>query len=314
MNVQELFNTNRSLLERLNLPQLNKHNVKLFVKRDDLIDPEVSGNKWRKLKFSLLQMEELGKNGILTFGGAYSNHLVATASAANKAGVRSVGIVRGNELKPDSNDTLKRCAELGMELVFVSREEYAGKNDPDYLATLKTVHNDLYLVPEGGSNYYGMIGCQEIVREIDEEFDVVFVAQGTTTTSCGILSALQDQSLYAVPVLKGFDSKSEMRALFSKAGFDPDYQKELFEKCKILDDFHFGGYGKYTQELLEFIRVIFKETGLKLDPVYTGKAFFALVDMVQRGELDGKTVVFIHTGGLQGVKGIEKRAGIQLFD
>lgn len=314
MRSPDLFDTKRSVLEELNHPLFVQHDVRVLVKRDDLIDDDVSGNKWRKLKYNLLQMDSLGKKGVLTFGGAYSNHLVATASAANKAGVRSVGIVRGNELNTESNDTLKRCAELGMQMAFVSRQEYSEKNDSEYLSVLKTVHSDLYIVPEGGANFYGMIGCQEIVKEIDEEFDAVFIAQGTTTTSCGVLSAMKDQKLYVVPVLKGFDSLAEMKILFSRSGFDEGFQELLFSKCQVLDEYHFGGYGKYTAELLDFIRKVHVDTGLKLDPIYTGKTFYALMDQVSKGYLDGKTVVFIHTGGLQGVTGIEKREGITLFD
>lgn len=314
MRTEELFDTSGSILERLYHPLFEQHNVKVYIKRDDLIDPLVSGNKWRKLKYNLLQMESLGKKGVLTFGGAYSNHLVATAAASNKAGVRSVGIVRGNELNPQSNDTLMNCASLGMELIFVSRSEYADKEDQEYLTTLKTVHNDLYLVPEGGANFYGIIGCQEIVKEITVDFDAIFVAQGTTATSCGVLNALSDQRLYSVPVLKGFDAEFEMKRLLSKSGFDDDYQEEIFSRSTILGDYHFGGYGKYNTELLEFIIDIYKETGLKLDPIYTGKSFFAMYNMISKGELDGQTLVFVHTGGLQGVKGIESLSGVKLFD
>lgn len=313
MRQLELFDTKRSVVELLSHPLFEKHKVTVMVKRDDLIDPEVSGNKWRKLKYNLLQMNGLGKKGVLTFGGAFSNHLLATASAANKAGVRSVGIVRGNELNSDSNETLKNCSDLGMELVFVSREEYSNRNDQEYLSLLKTVHHDLYIIPEGGANFYGIIGCQEIIEEIDVKFDAVFVAQGTTATSCGILSALNGPHLYVVPVLKGFDSKTEMENLLNVSGFDEEYRSEQMKDCTVLDDYHFGGYGKYNEDLLNFIQNIYTETGLKLDPVYTGKALYALMDQVSKSKLDGQKVIFVHTGGLQGIDGIEHRSGVKLF-
>jgi 1-aminocyclopropane-1-carboxylate deaminase len=314
MKVADLFHNNRSVLERLEHPLFTAHNTQVMIKRDDLIDELVSGNKWRKLKYNLLQMESLGKSGVLTFGGAYSNHLIATAKAANRAGVKSIGIVRGDELNPASNETLKQCDEFGMKLVFVSREEYANRNDPEYLSVLKTAHNDLYLIPEGGANFYGMIGCQEIVKEIDQSFNAIFVAQGTTTTSCGIASVLDNSTLYVVPVLKGFDSIREMGKIYDSAAFDTEFIDELNDRTIVLSEYHFNGYGKYTPELLEFIQMIYLTTGLKLDPIYTGKAFFALFDMVKVGAFDDQTVVFVHTGGLNGVKGVEERSGVQLFD
>lgn len=314
MKVAELFHKDNSVLEQLEHPLFESHDVRVLVKRDDLIDDVVSGNKWRKLKYNLLQMEALGKLGVLTFGGAFSNHLIATAAAAQRSGVRAIGIVRGDELNPESNDTLKKCHELGMELVFVSRSEYANRNDHEYLSTLKTVHNDLYLIPEGGANFYGMVGCQEIVKEIDTPFDAIFVAQGTATTSCGIGSVLGDAHLYVVPALKGFDSISEMEKIYGQAAFESEFIEELNEKTTVLSDYHFGGYGKYTNELLEFIKSIHLQTGLKLDPVYTGKTFFALIDQIKEGVFNGKSVVFVHTGGLNGVKGIETRSGFKLFD
>lgn len=314
MKVAELFHKDNSVLEQLEHPLFESHDVRVLVKRDDLIDDVVSGNKWRKLKYNLLQMEALGKLGVLTFGGAFSNHLIATAAAAHKSGVRAIGIVRGDELNSESNDTLKKCHELGMELVFVSRSEYANRNDHEYLSTLKTVHNDLYLIPEGGANFYGMVGCQEIVKEIDTPFDAIFVAQGTATTSCGIGSVLGDAHLYVVPALKGFDSISEMEKIYGQAAFESEFIEELNEKTTVLSDYHFGGYGKYTNELLEFIKSIHLQTGLKLDPVYTGKTFFALIDQIKEGVFNGKSVVFVHTGGLNGVKGIETRSGFKLFD
>lgn len=314
MKVAELFHKDNSVLEQLEHPLFESHDVRVLVKRDDLIDDVVSGNKWRKLKYNLLQMEALGKLGVLTFGGAFSNHLIATAAAAQRSGVRAIGIVRGDELNSESNDTLKKCHELGMELVFVSRSEYANRNDHEYLSTLKTVHNDLYLIPEGGANFYGMVGCQEIVKEIDTPFDAIFVAQGTATTSCGIGSVLGDAHLYVVPALKGFDSISEMEKIYGQAAFESEFIEELNEKTTVLSDYHFGGYGKYTNELLEFIKSIHLQTGLKLDPVYTGKTFFALIDQIKEGVFNGKSVVFVHTGGLNGVKGIETRSGFKLFD
>lgn len=310
-----MIRTDNSILEPIDLPELKERGIRLFVKRDDLIHPEISGNKWRKLKYFIELCDAKKKTGILTFGGAFSNHLLATASACSLVGLKSIGLVRGEELNPESNSTLKRCQQLGMDLKFISREEYYLRNDKAYHETLAADYPEYQLVAEGGAGYYGMIGCQEILKEIEEDFDHIYVAQGTTTTSCGLLLGLKEnQQLHVIPALKGFDSLAEMKNLLSRSGFDIDLVEELLESVIVHDEFHFGGYGKYTEELLTFIQRIYLETELKLDPVYTGKAFYGMMKVLKSGEFDNKTVVFVHTGGLQGVEGIEQKSGVKLFE
>lgn len=296
-----MYTTENAILQQINDDRLTKRNIKLYIKRDDLIDSEVSGNKWRKLKYNIEQVKSLKKEGVLTFGGAYSNHLLATASACHRAGLKSIGIVRGDELSVDSNNTLKRCSELGMELKFVSREEYRLRNDKLYQNDLNLEFPNLYIVPEGGANFYGMIGCQEILKEIDIRYDSIFVAQGTTTTSCGILMSLAERSkLHVVPVLKGFDSEKEMREMLNYSMFDEDLTEELMEKVIVHSDYHFGGYGVYTAELIEFIKAFYIHYTIPLDQVYTGKVMYALFSEIERGVFDNQTIIFIHTGGIQG--------------
>ena len=288
--------------------------IRLFIKRDDLIHIEISGNKWRKLKYNVEMCAKLKHNGILTFGGAYSNHLVATAAACNLKGINSIGIVRGDELTKTSNETLKRCSDHGMQLVFVSREEYKSRYEKSYQEHLLTQYPNHFIVNEGGANYYGMIGCQEIVKEIDVEFDSVFVAQGTTTTSCGIGMSLNDnQTLHVVPALKGYQSLEEMSALYLKSGFEQDYSKDILSNVIVHDDCHFGGYGKYSNELLFFINEFFQKHQIKLDPVYTGKAMYALFEEIKKGNLDNQNVIFIHTGGVQGAQSIIDKTGVNLY-
>src|SRR6218665_2007544 len=206
-----LFDTSTSILQELQSPLFKERNCRVFVKRDDLIDAEVSGNKWRKLKYYLEQARFLKKYGIVTVGGAFSNHLLAVASACNKAGIKSIGIVRGEELTIQSNANLQRCAELGMELEFISRVDYAGRNEDWFKEDVLERHRNFLFVPEGGSGYHGLIGCQELVKELPENYDHIFVAQGTCTTSVGILLGIGgDTQLHCVPVLKGFDSEKEM--------------------------------------------------------------------------------------------------------
>lgn len=308
------MDVNKSVLQEIKIERFNNRGISLFVKRDDLIDPDISGNKWRKLKYNIALCVSKKKDGILTFGGAYSNHLVATAAACLQEGLKSIGLVRGEELNPESNPTLQRCSELGMELVFISREEYAIRNDKAYHETLGADYPQYQLVPEGGANYYGMVGCQEILSEIDTPFDHVFVAQGTTTTSCGVSFGLKEnQNVHVVPVLKGFDAFGEMKAILSKTGIDEETIDDLMNRVVVHGESHFGGYAKYTPELIQFIRDFYRDYGLMLDPIYTGKAMFALMEALESSKYDNSTVLFIHTGGLQGIAGVEKSLGENLF-
>lgn len=310
-----MIDLTNSILQKIEIDELSHRGISFYVKRDDLIHSEISGNKWRKLKYNVEVCLKGKKKGVLTFGGAYSNHLSATAAACKLVGLKSVGIVRGDELNKNSNHTLRRCSELGMDLKFISREEYRMIPDKSYLADLAHEYPNFHTVPEGGANYYGMIGCQEIIKEIDVDFDAVFVAQGTTTTSCGLLLGLKEhQELYALPVLKGFDSLSEMKAIFQYSGIEKEWLEDAFSRFNVLSDYHFGGYGKYDDELLNFIREFYAKYDLKLDPIYTGKAMFGLMKELENKKWNNKSIVFIHTGGLQGVESIEEKSGIKLFD
>ena len=296
-----IFNTQKSTLQAIEIPELVQRGIKLYVKRDDLIHDEVSGNKWRKLKYNIEQVYQGKFEGVFTFGGAFSNHLVATASACNQLGLKSIGFVRGNELTINSNDTLKRCYELGMELRFLSREEYALRNDKQYIHEIQSENLGFYPIPEGGSNYLGVIGCQEIVKEIEIPIDHLFIAQGTATTSCGVLIGKNSQTkLHVIPVLKGFHSKETMVDILKYALLDEDYANELVDDVIVHSEYHFGGYGKYTDELIHFIKNIYSGYQLPLDFVYTGKAFYGMLEELRSGIFDNQTVVFIHTGGLQG--------------
>jgi 1-aminocyclopropane-1-carboxylate deaminase len=294
-----IFDTSKSILQELKTLQINGNQI--FVKRDDLIHEHVSGNKWRKLKYNILQAQANNKTGILTFGGAFSNHLLATASACKALNFKSIGIVRGDELTKNSNKTLTNCTEFGMDLHFINRDLYKQKTNYDYLNELKTLYPDFYFVPEGGSNYYGMIGCQEIIKEINLDFNHMFVALGTTCTSCGILLSLKEnQKLHVIPVLKGFDALTEMKKLFLQALFDEETIVELMTKLEHHDNYHFGGYGKKTSELVTFIAEINHKYGIPLDQVYTAKAFYGMLNELKKQRIQNKKIVFIHTGGLQG--------------
>lgn len=288
-----------SPLEPISIDWAKERNLDFFVKRDDLIHAAVSGNKWRKLKFNILQANHLQKKGVLTFGGAYSNHILATAHTCMSHGLSSMAIIRGDELNAESNSILRQCAEWGMKFIFISREEYNLKDDFEYLNELKAEFREYYIIPEGGKNFFGMVGCQEIIKEIDLEFDAIWLAQGTCTTSIGVsMTCSEGKEVHAVPALKGFNSEMEIKTLMKRQGLAEDSISDVLEKMTIHPDYHFGGYGKTTDKLNAFIRDVNEKYQLPLDKVYTGKAFYGMLDYYQNNEIENQKIVFLHTGGL----------------
>lgn len=274
--------------------------LRLWVKRDDLIHPLISGNKWRKLRLNVEHCRQLKKEGIVSFGGAFSNHLLALAAAAHIAGLKSIGLVRGEELNSSSNAVLQKCHELGMELLFLTREEYNMRDDWEYLSELKSEFSSFYIVPEGGKNFYGIIGCQDIVGEIQEPFDDFWLPQGTSTTSIGVGMTLSDsQTLHVVPVIKGFEVENEMERLIMNTMNDESWMDEIRSRMHIHSNGHFGGYGKMTAELRDFIGKMKEEMDLKLDPIYSAKTFYTLLQYyAENKELRERDIVFLHTGGI----------------
>lgn len=292
----------RSDLERFYLPHANNNAVELFVKRDDLIDPFISGNKLRKLEGNLKAAKAAGVAQILTFGGAFSNHLLASAAAANALDIPIIGKVRGEELNEKSNPILLKCHQLGMALNFINRSNF---KESKYQSG-RSPHQDkpTWFIPEGGANPEGVLGCTEIYKEAvaqnnNQHFDAVFIAQGTTTTSLGILASIPPTTqLFVVPVLKGFHSLQEMQALAKKAKHNPTtaHLEFPFSQVRVLDTHHHGGYAKTTPELMDFIKSFNDTQQFPIEPTYTGKALLALNS--QLPHLQVKSVLFIHTGGV----------------
>lgn len=309
------FDTSRSIVQALNHDLYARYDVKVFVKRDDLIDEYISGNKWRKLKYNLDLCRTKKNKQIITFGGAFSNHIVATAKACHLEGIKSIGIIRGEELNKDSNETLKKCSDFGMELHFVSRDEYRMRNEKAYLEELHQQFENSFIIPEGGANYYGVIGCQEILRECDEEVDVVVCAGGTGTTAAGILLSLREnQRLLYVSALKGSFIEEDLRKLLYLACFDFEIVEELMNRVQVIDDKRFGGYHKYDDDLIHFVQDYFKKTNLKLDVIYTAKAMLELHGQIITDKIKKDSrILFIHTGGLQAMPSIEKKLGYPLY-
>lgn len=285
-------------------PELKDRGIRLLIKRDDLIHEHISGNKWRKLKYNLREAAELSHHTLLTFGGAYSNHIAATAFAAQKAGLSSIGVIRGED--DNTNPTLKFAREQGMQLHFVSREAYRIKTDDDFIDELEEQFGRFFLVPEGGANGLGVRGCAEILPEIEDDFDVVCCAAGTGTTLAGLaLTLKENQKLLGFPALKGGEFlNEEIEKLIMESRLRPP----LAINRQLITDYHFGGYAKLKPELLDFIQGFTERTGIPLDPIYTGKMMFGIYDMVEKGNfIAGTTVLAVHTGGLQGWEGMKHR-------
>ena len=282
-----------SRIEKFSFRKSNNKDLELFVKRDDLIHNYISGNKIRKLNQNIFSFYKNKCKKLVTFGGAFSNHLLATAALCNELSIECVGIVRGEELNVNSNGILKKCSSLGMQLNFVSRSSFSEQKKMSGLLVKDGIPT--WFVPEGGANLEGIEGCKEIVAENEEIFDYYVVAQGTTTTSIGIALALPPSAkIIVVPVLKGFNSKSEMKSVLNNV----DLWNVIKDKIIVLDDFHFGGYAKSTNELREFISEINQINEMQIEEVYTGKALYALKNYLEKNFVKNKKVLFIHTGGI----------------
>lgn len=294
-NINHLPSENYSCVEYL---KINDQTSNLFIKRDDLIHPIISGNKWRKLKYNILHVQMNRMEGIITFGGAYSNHLLATAFAAKQAKISCVGIVRGDELSADSNSILSFCASLGMVLKFVSRDEYGYKEEPIYKQELLTNYTNYWIVPEGGGNYQGVLGCMEIMKETDNDFDYVCVSQGTTTTSIGVLLSIPEKTkLVVCPALKGFDSVFEMKQLLLSMGFESEFIEDKLRQVVVFPTDDLGKYGKATPQLKLFSNDFYERTNINADYTYNAKSLYKLNEFIGINSLYEEKILYIHTGG-----------------
>lgn len=277
--------------------------ITLFVKREDLLDPELSGNKWRKLKYNLETARLQNHDTLLTFGGAYSNHIYATAAAGRRFGYHTIGIIRG-EQHSKLNPTLQFATDCGMQLEYVDRDSYRHKASQDFLDKLSSKFGRFYLLPEGGSNNLALKGCAEIVEEIDNDFDTICVACGTGATLAGLVCGLSGpQKAMGFAVLKGADFLSiDVASWLQWANIGNE------DSWRINTSYHFGGYAKTDPSLWNFMTTFNNDFGIQLDAVYTGKMFYGLFDLISNGHFEtGSRIVAIHTGGLQGNEGFTSR-------
>lgn len=284
--------------QKLESELLRQKQIELYVRREDLLHPEVSGNKWRKLKYNLLAAAEQNTTTLLTFGGAFSNHIAAVAAAGDLFGFKTIGFIRGEECLP-LNLTLQQAVKNGMQLQYLDRETYRRKNEPEFLAALQNQFGNAYLIPEGGTNCLALQGCAEMIAEIREPFDVLCCAAGTGGTSAGLLAGLNGKKeLLAFSALKGDFLTAEINQLTQKC-----YGK-TYQNWQLQTDYHFGGYAKIKPELLRFISDFEARFQIPLEPVYTGKMFFGLFDLIAKDHFPkGSNLMAVHTGGLQGKAG-----------
>ncbi|MCC6724266.1 MAG: 1-aminocyclopropane-1-carboxylate deaminase/D-cysteine desulfhydrase [Saprospiraceae bacterium] len=302
-----------SPLEVIEHEAFANNGLRLFVKRDDLLHPHVSGNKWRKLKHNLLEAKRLGCTKLLTFGGAFSNHITATAAAGHAFGFSTLGVISGEESSA-GNPSLDFALECGMKLRFTSRANMRNLSETALAHSLDIDLEKTFLLPQGGANCLAMQGCQEMVMEVEAQLgqppDFIATACGTGTTLAGIATGLQAESkALGISVLKGSFLENEVKKLLSDCGKATN-NGALRSNWTVLDDFHHGGYAKWTPELVQFINDFKQRTGIPLDPIYTGKAFFAAFELAKQGYFPkGASIVLVHTGGLQGITGFNERFG-----
>jgi 1-aminocyclopropane-1-carboxylate deaminase len=292
-------------IDKISNALFDEKEVSLSLLRLDLLDTYGGGNKYFKLKHNLAEAQRLGKKSIVTFGGAFSNHIAATAAAGKEIGLSTIGFIRG-EKHAVLNPTLQFAVGCGMQLHYLSRAEYQLKNLSHFISSLSKKLHDFYLIPEGGSNLLAVKGCTEIVRFIEDEFDTICCACGTGTTLAGIaLSLSANQNAIGFPALKGatfLDDEIHKLVLDSPADY---FHTNAFRKNWILESgYHFGGYAKVNEELINFSKSFLKEYGIELDYVYTSKMMYGIFDMIRKDYFPkGTKLVAVHSGGLQGNQG-----------
>lgn len=291
-----MFKPEDSIIQRVNHP--NK-NVELFIKREDKIHAFVSGNKYRKLKYNLLEAQARRFETLLTFGGAYSNHIAAVAAAGFALGFKTIGVIRGEELESEiqRNPTLNFAAKNGMRFKFVSREVYRDKTSESFILELNDEFGPFYMIPEGGTNDLAVKGCEEILSNESNSYDYICCAVGTGGTISGLINCSKlSQQVLGFPALKGDFLKQDISKFVNQTNW------------KLINDYHFGGYAKINEELVVFINHFKMNYNIPLDPVYTGKMMFGIFDLVDRGYFSkGSRILAIHTGGLQGIEGMNSR-------
>ncbi len=296
----------KAKVQELHESLFEEKGVRVFMLRDDLLHPGISGNKWRKLKFNVLDVAAKKLDTLVTVGGSHSNHIAAVAASGKEFGFKTIGLIRGYEAYRN-NPTLKQAAELGMEVRFLDKAQYE-ELDGVHLPNLKQEVGEFYFVPMGGGNELGTKGSMEIVNDIPQNTSHIAVACGTGSTLAGIhLAACQEQTCLGFPVMKngGFirDEVNEFQKNFPNP----------VAKLELVTDYHFGGFGKMKPELITFINEFYQKHQIPLDGIYTGKMMFGLYELIEKNHFPtGSIITAIHTGGVQGNKGLMERYFVSL--
>jgi 1-aminocyclopropane-1-carboxylate deaminase len=294
-------------VKRIETAILREKGITLDVALLDSIHPEYGGNKWFKLKYNIAEAKRRKAEAIVTFGGAYSNHIYATAAVCKDYGIPCIGLIRGEEADV-KNSTLSKAIAWGMQLEFLSRLDYAEKDTELFEYELHEKYGDIYIIPEGGANFFGINGCMEILRGIQNDYDLVAISCGTGTTLTGVLlSAITAQKILGyVPMKGGMYLRDTIFYNLSNFLGDKIVAEEFIQRLELFDEFHFGGFAKINDDLKSEKYKLEQLFGFELDYVYTAKMFYGLFQQIKQDKFQkGTKILALHTGGLQGNRGYE---------
>ncbi len=286
-------------IHQLNSTLLHEKKVQLHLLGLFEVGGHISGNKWYKLKYNLKAAQEQGYQKVLTFGGAFSNHIYATAEAGARYGLETIGIIRGEE-QAELNPTLRFAKNRGMQLSYMDRSTYRRKKEADILAHLQAEWGPCYIIPEGGTNALAVKGCMEIPPTIDIDYDYLCAPCGTGGTLSGLIAgAPKGVKVLGFPALKGAQFlEKEISDLLKES------TQQSYDNWELIYDYHFKGYARFNEELLTFMRAFRLNQGISLERIYTAKLFYGLFDLIAKDYFPkGSKIVGVHTGGLQGEKG-----------
>lgn len=313
--MKELIPLIKSPIQNIEEALFLEKGISVDILREDLNHLTIQGNKLRKLLYNLLNAQKKGNKTILTFGGAFSNHIAAVAAAGKEYGFKTIGLIRGEESLP-LNSTLEKCVEDGMELHYIDRTTYRIKHTQDFKDYLRNRFGVFYLIPEGGTNYYAINGCMEIIEDY-KEYNFICCPIGTGGTVAGITIANnQNSTILGFSALKGgeFLTKDISDHIQSVTN-DQELTEDLMTSFELNTDFHFGGYAKFTEDLLIFVRNFYTKHGIKWDTIYNGKMAYGVYELIKSGFFPkNSSILLVHTGGIQGVKGIEERNNIKIYE
>lgn len=313
--MKQLFPLGYSSVENIKEVLFDSNHLSIDVLREDLNHPIIQGNKFRKLQYNILNAQKKGNGTLLSFGGAYSNHIAAVAAAGKEYGFKTIGVIRGEETLP-LNPTLARCKQDGMEFHYVERSTYKMKNTQDFKEYLRSKFGSFYLIPEGGTNYYAVNGCMEIIEDYSQ-YDFICCPIGTGGTVAGITLANQGKAkILGFSSLKGGEFlNQEIREHIMTVTNDEELTAEVLQSFELITEFHFGGYAKFTNELLNFVRNFHSNHQIKWDIIYNGKMAFGVYELIKAGFFPKNSrILLVHTGGIQGLAGIEQRNNMTIYE